>query len=347
MAEDQSIELPQVEGRPLVTFALFAYNQEKYIREAVEGAFAQTYDPLEIILSDDCSTDRTFEIMEEMALAYKGPHKILIRKSPVNRGLGLHILDVSELMNGHYVIVAGGDDISLPHRTIALIKTMHKERRKLAASNYNRMSEFGKIEEYNITNCYESNYLWKIIDSNANYFVLGCTAAYEKYFFVSALKSAKNTIEKGYLFNEDDLFSAFAVATNEKPAEYASSALVNYRAGTTSLSSQTQASKTLEDEERKIQTERFRSQTRLALLEAVIEMACNYPFLNKKLNKEKIFKDLHLSEMEIYSSEPSITKRLYSLSRIKSIVDLKIWIVRVLGTKFHARLRWHLKKPTT
>ena len=35
--------------RPLVTFALFAYNQEDYIREAVEGAFAQTYEPLEII----------------------------------------------------------------------------------------------------------------------------------------------------------------------------------------------------------------------------------------------------------------------------------------------------------
>ena len=31
--------------RPLMTFALFAYNQEKYIREAVVGAFAQTYEP--------------------------------------------------------------------------------------------------------------------------------------------------------------------------------------------------------------------------------------------------------------------------------------------------------------
>jgi len=40
--------------RPLLTFALFGYNQEQYIREAVEGAFAQTYSPLEIILSDDC-----------------------------------------------------------------------------------------------------------------------------------------------------------------------------------------------------------------------------------------------------------------------------------------------------
>jgi glycosyltransferase involved in cell wall biosynthesis len=62
--------------RSLVTFALFAYNQEKYIREAVEGALAQTYEPLEIILSDDCSSDRTFETMREMAATYDGPHQV-------------------------------------------------------------------------------------------------------------------------------------------------------------------------------------------------------------------------------------------------------------------------------
>ncbi|HUF60663.1 MAG TPA: glycosyltransferase, partial [Verrucomicrobiales bacterium] len=58
---------PQSTERPLVSFLLLAYNQEQYIHEAVEGAFSQTYSPLEIILSDDCSTDRTFEIMREMA----------------------------------------------------------------------------------------------------------------------------------------------------------------------------------------------------------------------------------------------------------------------------------------
>ena len=36
-----------------VAFALFAYNQEQYVREAIEGAFSQTYQPLEIILSDE------------------------------------------------------------------------------------------------------------------------------------------------------------------------------------------------------------------------------------------------------------------------------------------------------
>lgn len=45
-----------------VTFFLLAYNQERYIREA---ALAQDYPDLEVVLSDDCSTDGTFAIIQE------------------------------------------------------------------------------------------------------------------------------------------------------------------------------------------------------------------------------------------------------------------------------------------
>ncbi len=108
---------------PLVTFALFAYNQEKYIREAVEGAFAQTYEPLEIVLSDDHSSDRTFAIMQEMALAYTGPHHIRVRQSQENRGLLRHINEASQDFNGAITVVAAGDDVSSPKRveTIAAV----------------------------------------------------------------------------------------------------------------------------------------------------------------------------------------------------------------------------------
>ena len=107
-------------ARPLVTFALFAYNQEKYIREAVEGAFSQTYEPLEIILSDDCSSDRTYEIMQEMATAYDGPHEVRVRRSEVNRGLLGHINEVARDARGAIVIMAAGDDVSLPERAAIL-----------------------------------------------------------------------------------------------------------------------------------------------------------------------------------------------------------------------------------
>ncbi|MDX1695598.1 MAG: glycosyltransferase [Ketobacteraceae bacterium] len=102
--------------RPLVTFALFAYNQEKYIREAIEGAFAQTYEPLEIILSDDCSSDRTFEIMTEMANNYHGPHKVVVNQNSENLNIGEHINVIGRKALGDLIVMAAGDDISDPSR---------------------------------------------------------------------------------------------------------------------------------------------------------------------------------------------------------------------------------------
>lgn len=106
--------------RSLVTFALFAYNQEKSIREAVEGALQQDYSPLEVILSDDFSTDRTYEIMQEMAANYSGPHRVILNRNARNLGIGGHVNRVMELARGELVVVAAGDDISLSIRTTIL-----------------------------------------------------------------------------------------------------------------------------------------------------------------------------------------------------------------------------------
>jgi Glycosyltransferases involved in cell wall biogenesis len=130
------IDLPPLEDRPLVTFALFAYNQEKYIREAVEGAFAQTYEPLEIILSDDCSTDRTFEIMEEMVSNYTGIHNIVVLRNRGNQGTLNHVINVCRAARGSLIVVAAGDDISLPHRTEMLIREMDNDAWAISGSYF-------------------------------------------------------------------------------------------------------------------------------------------------------------------------------------------------------------------
>ncbi len=103
-------------SRPLLTFALISYSQANFIREAVEGAFAQTYSPLEIILSDDRSPDNTFEIMQEMANNYHGPHKIILNRNQVNLGIGGHINRIMQLSSGQMIVIAAGDDISVPER---------------------------------------------------------------------------------------------------------------------------------------------------------------------------------------------------------------------------------------
>lgn len=103
-------------ARPLVTFFVMAYNQERYVCEAVKGAFSQTYEPLEILLSDDCSTDGTFRIMEEMAAAYDGPHTVVLNRNPENLGLVAHVDRLVEMSSGDLIVAGAGDDISEPER---------------------------------------------------------------------------------------------------------------------------------------------------------------------------------------------------------------------------------------
>jgi hypothetical protein len=101
---------------PLVTFAIIAYRQEAYIREAVEGALSQTYAPLEIILSDDDSPDGTYAVMEEMVRDYSGPHTLRLRRNEKNLGLIGHLNAVLEEASGEWIVLAAGDDISSPDR---------------------------------------------------------------------------------------------------------------------------------------------------------------------------------------------------------------------------------------
>lgn len=106
--------------RPLVSLCLVAFNQESFIREAVESVLAQDYAPLEIVLSDDGSTDATFETMREMAAGYTGPHKIILNRNQKNLGVGLHVNRVVELSSGELIVCAAGDDVSYPDRARTL-----------------------------------------------------------------------------------------------------------------------------------------------------------------------------------------------------------------------------------
>lgn len=113
--------------RPLVTFVLVTYNQEKLVREAVEGVFAQTYSPLEIILSDDCSPDGTFAILEEMAAAYRGPHQVRAVRTPRNLGIIQHVLMRGREAQGEIVVMGAGDDVSKPNRVAVLVDAFTPE----------------------------------------------------------------------------------------------------------------------------------------------------------------------------------------------------------------------------
>lgn len=124
--ECKGVQMQRELNSPLVTFALIAFNQEHYIREAVLAAFAQTYSPLEIIISDDCSADDTCKIIDELIKRYRGPHKVSWNRNPINLGIGSHVNRIFELARGELIVLAAGDDISAPERTAEVVSTWLK-----------------------------------------------------------------------------------------------------------------------------------------------------------------------------------------------------------------------------
>jgi glycosyltransferase involved in cell wall biosynthesis len=111
-------------SKPLITFVIIAYNQQEFIRDAIEGAFSQTYSPLEVILSDDYSTDKTYDIMQNLVENYSGQHQVVLNRNVKNMGIGSHVSIVMRIAKGEFIVVAAGDDISMPKRVEFLYESL-------------------------------------------------------------------------------------------------------------------------------------------------------------------------------------------------------------------------------
>ncbi|WP_291931480.1 glycosyltransferase, partial [Limnohabitans sp.] len=122
-----------IEEKPLVSFVVLAYNQEEYIQDAVISALSQNYFPLEIIISDDCSSDNTYQIIEDVVRDLGGCKKIIVNRNSENLGTVCHLNKLIKIASGEFIVLAGGDDISLPIRTNFLINKWIGMERKICS----------------------------------------------------------------------------------------------------------------------------------------------------------------------------------------------------------------------
>jgi glycosyltransferase involved in cell wall biosynthesis len=111
-----------------------AYRQAAYIREAVQAAFAQTYRPLQIILSDDDSPDETYAILRRAADEYATDDvDLVVNRTERQGGLGPHLNEVAQLMRGDLMVYSSGDDYSIPERCERVFEAWDAGGRKAAA----------------------------------------------------------------------------------------------------------------------------------------------------------------------------------------------------------------------
>lgn len=94
---------------PLVSVCLITYNHEEYITQAIESVLMQKLDcDWEFIIADDCSSDKTSQIVENYANA--NPNLIRKLDNSTNLGAGKNFVRLLDAAKGKYIAYLEGDD---------------------------------------------------------------------------------------------------------------------------------------------------------------------------------------------------------------------------------------------
>ncbi len=105
----------------LVSVLLSTYNSEESIGESIDSLLSQTYKNLEILISDDGSTDSTKEICKKFQLK---DERVLFSSNKKNIGLTKSLNNLAQKASGSLIARHDADDISLPSRIEEQIQFM-------------------------------------------------------------------------------------------------------------------------------------------------------------------------------------------------------------------------------
>ena len=107
----------------LVSVIIVTYNHKHFLHETIESVICQDYEPIEIIITDDGSTDGSVEIIKEYEKKY--PQKIKAIFSKINTGIPGNVNRGLEQATGEFIAWLGGDDIMLPSKLKKQVKILH------------------------------------------------------------------------------------------------------------------------------------------------------------------------------------------------------------------------------
>ena len=96
---------------PLISVLLSVYNDEKNIEESINSILSQSYKNIELLVIDDCSTDNTYKVINEIK-----DSRIRIFRNKDNQGLTKSLNTLIKESKGHILARQDSDDISLPNR---------------------------------------------------------------------------------------------------------------------------------------------------------------------------------------------------------------------------------------
>lgn len=131
---------------PLVSVIMPVYNSEKYLNEAIQSILNQTYENIELIIIDDCSTDFSKEIIKNI-----NSEKINFIKNEKNMGVSFTRNLGFKLAKGKYIALMDADDISLPTRIKMQVEFLEKNKEfGLVSGHFESFKKYLYLEKKSI-----------------------------------------------------------------------------------------------------------------------------------------------------------------------------------------------------
>ena len=115
----------------MISIILATYNNEETISDCIKSILNQTYANFELIIINDCSTDKTDKIIQSFK-----DKRIIYLKNLTNRGRSNCRNKAIKISKGKFIAIMDGDDISLPNRLSVQVNYLLNNRDiDLVASN--------------------------------------------------------------------------------------------------------------------------------------------------------------------------------------------------------------------
>lgn len=173
----------------LVSVIMPTFNASKFLADSIESILAQTYSNLELLITDDCSTDGTHDILQSFS---EKDSRVKVMYLKENRGPGIARNKSIERAKGRYIAFCDCDDRWMPEKLEKQIAHMTKHDCALCSSSYLICDESNQVTGINISPSYLTLGMMKRDNK------IGClTAIYDiqrlgRKFFMPAIRKRQD-----------------------------------------------------------------------------------------------------------------------------------------------------------
>jgi len=134
---------------------------------------------MDIVISDDASSDATVVEIERVLALYNGPHQVTLRRRATNAGgKSAHLNDVLSLTRGMYIVSFDGDDVAEHHRVRRLLEEFRRNPKISAVySAYSYLAASGAAKGHRSVPVPPSGIDWRTWFAPVDSYASGATLA--------------------------------------------------------------------------------------------------------------------------------------------------------------------------